>query len=144
MAPQTDIPIITDRPGKAELQKFGRVMAGAFAIVAAIIFWRSGWVQTPWVEGFGLIAALFLAFSIVWPKALTPIEWAWLKLAMVLNYVMTRVLLTLVFFLAVTPIGLIFKLLRKDLLGKRFDPSAKTYWVPPEEDGPWTRADKPY
>lgn len=141
MAPQKTISVIKDGP---DLRKFGRVMAGAFGVVALIIFWRSGWTQTPWVERFGIAAAAFLALSIVWPKALTPIEWAWMKLAMVLNYVMTRVLLTLVFFLAVTPVGLIFKLLGKDLLDRRFDPKASTYWVEPEKDGPWTRPEKPY
>lgn len=141
MVLQPDIKIIRD---VNDLRKFGRVMAGALAVVTLVVLWRSGWSQTPWVEGLGITAALFLAFSIVWPNALAPLEWAWMKLAMVLNYVMTRVLLTLVYFLAVTPIGLIFKLLRKDLLGKRFDPKASTYWIPPEEDGPWTRPTKPY
>lgn len=141
MVLQPDIKIIRD---VNDLRKFGRVMAGALAVVTLVVLWRSGWSQTPWVEGLGITAALFLAFSIVWPNALAPLEWAWMKLTMVLNYVMTRVLLTLVYFLAVTPIGLIFKLLRKDLLGKRFDPKASTYWIPPEEDGPWTRPTKPY
>ena len=141
MVLQPDIKIIRD---VNDLRKFGRVMAGALAVVTLVVLWRSGWSQTPWVEGLGITAALFLAFSIVWPNALAPLEWAWMKLAMVLNYVMTRVLLTLVYFLAVTPIGLIFKLLRKDLLGKRFDPKASTYWIPHEEDGPWTRPTKPY
>ena len=141
MVLQPDIKIIRD---VNDLRKFGRVMAGALAVVTLVVLWRSGWSQTPWVEGLGITAALFLAFSIVWPNALAPLEWAWMKLAMVLNYVMTRVLLSLVFFLAVTPIGLIFKLLGKDLLGKRFDPKAYTYWVTPEEDGPWTRPTKPY
>lgn len=141
MVLQPDIKIIRD---VNDPRKFGRVMAGALAVVTLVVLWRSGWSQTPWVEGLGITAALFLAFSIVWPNALAPLEWAWMKLTMVLNYVMTRVLLTLVYFLAVTPIGLIFKLLRKDLLGKRFDPKASTYWIPPEEDGPWTRPTKPY
>lgn len=141
MVLQPDIKIIRD---VNDLRKFGRVMAGALAVVTLVVLWRSGWSQTPWVEGLGITAALFLTFSIVWPNALAPLEWAWMKLTMVLNYVMTRVLLTLVYFLAVTPIGLIFKLLRKDLLGKRFDPKASTYWIPPEEDGPWTRPTKPY
>ena len=150
MALQTDIPIIGNdpvggqKPSKADLRTFGRTMAGAFAFITLIVFWRSDWVQTPWVEGLGLTAALFLAFSIVWPKALQPIEWAWMKLAVALNFIMTRVLLSLVFFLAVTPIGLIFRLLRKDLLGKRFDATKETYWTSPEEDGTWTRPEKPY
>ena len=147
MAPQKDIPIIKDplfKKDKKALRTFGYVMAGAFTLVTLIVFWRSDWVQTPAVEVLGLIAAAFLALGIVWPRSLAPLEWAWMKLAMVLNYVMTRVLLTLVFFLAITPIGLIFKALGKDLLGKRFDPSADTYWVEPEADGPWTRPDKPY
>jgi hypothetical protein len=129
---------------KKVLRTFGFVMVGAFAVVAALVLWRSDWMYTPWVEGFSITSALFLALALVAPRLLAPLEWAWMKLAMVLNFVMTRVLLMLVFFLAVTPIGLIFKLLRKDLLGKRFDPKADTYWVPPDEDGPWTRADKPY
>lgn len=141
MAAQKTISVIKDGP---DLRKFGRVIAGALGVVAAIIFWRSGWTQTPWVERFGIAAAAFLALSIVWPKALAPIEWAWMKLAMVLNYVMTRVLLTLVFFLAVTPVGLIFKLFKKDPLDRSFDRSKGTYWVDPEQDGPWTRPEKPY
>lgn len=141
MAVQKDIPIMVDKAG---LRTFGRTMAGAFAVITGIVFWRSGWTQTPWVEGLGLTAALFLAFSIVWPKALYPIEWAWMRLAVVMNFIMTRVLLSLVFFLAITPVGLIFRLMGKDLLGKRFDPDAESYWVAPEKDGPWTRADKPY
>lgn len=129
---------------KKVLRKFGFVMAGAIFVIAAIVHWINDFAWSQAVDVLAIIAAVFLALALVAPRLLAPIEWAWMKLAMVLNFIMTRVLLTLVFFLAVTPIGLIFKLLRKDLLGKRFDPKASTYWIPPEEDGPWTRPDKPY
>jgi len=133
--------LVTD---KKALRKFGFVMFGALFVIGAIVHWTNDFVWSRAVDVLGIIAFLFLALALVWPRALSPVEWIWMKLAMVLNYVMTRVLLSLVFFLAVTPIGLIFKALRKDLLGKRFDPSKGTYWIEPEEDGPWTRADKPY
>ncbi len=129
---------------KKALRKFGFVMAGAFFVIGGIVHWVNNFEWSQAVDVLAVVSAVFLALALVAPRLLAPIEWAWMKLAMVLNFVMTRVLLTLVFFLAVTPIGLIFKALRKDLLGKRFDPKASTYWVGPEEDGPWTRPNKPY
>lgn len=133
--------LVTD---KKALRKFGFVMFGALLVVTGVVHWLNSFEWSRTVDVLAIAAFLFLAFALVWPRALSPVEWIWMKLAMVLNYIMTRVLLSLVFFLAVTPIGLIFKALRKDLLGKRFDPDATTYWIEPEKDGPWTRPDKPY
>lgn len=133
--------LVTD---KKALRKFGFVMFGALVVVAAIVHWLNNFEWSRAVDILAISAFVFLAFALVWPRALSPVEWIWMKLAMVLNYIMTRVLLSLVFFLAITPIGLIFKGLRKDLLGRKFDRDASTYWTEPEEDGPWTRPDKPY
>jgi len=57
---------------------------------------------------------------------------------------MTRVILSLTFYLVLTPMGLIMKIFGRDPLNRRFDESAKSYWVPVDPDGPTSRPDKPY
>jgi hypothetical protein len=52
----------------------------------------------------------------------------WMKIALVLSWVNTRVLLFLIFYLILTPTGLILKLLRKDLLEQGIDKAEKSYW----------------
>ncbi len=57
------------------------------------------------------------------------IAWAWFKLSETLGYVMSRVILTLVFFLVLTPVALLSRLFRKkDLLGKNFDRTVSSYF----------------
>jgi len=75
---------------------------------------------------------------------LSPIEWAWMKLAHVMGFVMTRVILTVTYVLIIVPTGLIFKLMGKDLLDRKLNKNAESYWISAESDGPWTRPDKPY
>jgi hypothetical protein len=125
---------------KKELRKFGLVMAGAFLLLAAYLWYRE--ITNPW--WIGSIGGAFLGLGLLVPIALAPIEFVWMKIAHVMGFVMTRVILTLVFFLAITPTGLVFRLLGKDLLQKKIDPKADTYWIPAEPDGPWTRPDKPF
>ena len=53
----------------------------------------------------------------------------WMRFAVILGTIMTRVLLTLVFVLVVTPIGLILRLVGKDPMHRKPDPSKETYWI---------------
>ena len=57
---------------------------------------------------------------------------------------LTAVLLTVFFFLIVTPIGLIMRVLRGDPMGRKFDREKGSYWVTIPEDGPWSRPEKPF
>ena len=130
---------------KKELRKFGYVMAGAFALLASLLWWKNDFASWPtYPVIFGSLSALFLTIGLLIPILLSPIEWVWMKLAHVMGFVMTRVILTVTYVLIVVPTGLIFKLLGKDLLDRKLDQKATSYWVPAESDGPWTRPDKPY
>jgi hypothetical protein len=115
-------------------------MAGAWSLVATLLWWRSR-AAAPYV---GLVALLFLLTALIRPPVLGPIERAWMKLAALMAAVMTRVILTLTFYLVITPVGLLLRLLRKDVLGLRPDPGAQSFWVPVEPDGPGTRPDRPF
>lgn len=52
----------------------------------------------------------------------------WMKFALVLSWVNTRLILFFLFYLVFTPIGLILKLLGKDLLDRKINKADKTYW----------------
>jgi len=54
---------------------------------------------------------------------------AWMSVAFVLGFVMAHVILTLFFFLVVTPIGLCARLAGKDFLSLKLDPKANSYWL---------------
>lgn len=127
--------------GSAEaLRKYGFIMAGALGTLGAIAWWR-GRAVAPWLL---VAASLFLIVGLARPLWLGPVERVWMRLAEVLGFVMTRVVLTLTFFLVFTPIGLVRRFFRVDSLGLRHDPAKVSYWTPVDLDGPASRSDKPY
>lgn len=123
----------------AGLRRFGLVMAGALAAfsVAALVSGRDWWPFTV----FSALAFTLLAFAA--PRLLAPVEWFWMKLAGVMGFVVTNVLLTVFFFLVMTPAALLMRVLGKDPLNVRSG-RATTFWVKVESDGPCSRPDKPY
>lgn len=123
-----------------ELRTFGITLAVAFGLIALYLWWRG---RPSWTV-LATIAAAFLAPALVWPALLRPVEWAWMKGAHFLGAIMTRVLLTLTFYLMITPLGLLLRLFGKDSLMIRRSTSRQSYWIPVEPDGPCSRPDKPY
>ena len=67
-----------------------------------------------------------------------------MRLAHALSIVSTFVVLTLVFVLAIVPMGLCLRLLRRDLLGLRIDRARASYWEPIEPGGPASRPERPF
>lgn len=127
-----------------ELRKFGMVMTVPLLLLAGLLYWRKGLDEPAAFFAVAGAAAFFLFAGLLVPRLLAPIEWAWMKLALVLSWVMTRVVLTLTFFLMIMPIGLLMRLLGRDPIERRKDPAATTYWVPVEPDGPGTRPWEPF
>jgi len=128
------------KKNKKELRKFGIVMTIPLGIIGGILFWRG---QSA-ANYFLIIAALFLISGLLLPKTLSPIERIWMKIAEIISMVMTRVILILTFYLVITPVGLLLRLMGKDLLQMKFEPDRESYWENVEEGGPCSRPDKPY
>lgn len=116
-----------DVSGKA-LRSFGYAVGAVLVGIAAIVCWRSGWPPGPVAYGLAGAGGLLLFAGLVAPVALRPVYRAWMVLAFVLGYVMTRVVLTLVYYLLVTPIGLVRRALGKDPV-RGPDRSVSTYWI---------------
>ena len=125
---------------RVELKKYGLIMFGAFGVISLLLFWREKptWVFT------AVPSLLFLLLALVAPGALRPVEKLWMKLAAVLGFIMTNVLLFLVFIFAIIPTGLVLKLLGKTPIKKRFSRDASSYWIEVDKNGPSSRPDKPY
>lgn len=130
----------TQKKTRAELRKYGLTMFTALAVFSGLLFWRerSAWLFT------AVPSVLFLVFALLLPKALKPVEKLWMKLAAVLGFIMTNVLLFLVFLIAIIPTGLILRLLGKTPIPKGFSKHDSSYWLEVDENGPGSRPDKPY
>jgi hypothetical protein len=76
------------------------------------------------------VGSVLMVLGLGVPRVLRPAYLVWMGLAVVLSFVMTRVLLTLVFAFMMLPIALVLRLVGKDLLDKRLDPAAPSYWKP--------------
>jgi hypothetical protein len=123
-----------------ELRRFGLVMTVPLSLIGIYLWWK-GRGTYPYVLG---AAGFFLAAGFLTPGVLRPVEKVWMKFAEIMGAIMTRVILTLAFYVVITPFGLLLRLMGKDLLDIRMDRPRDTYWIPIEPDGPAFRSDKPY
>lgn len=110
-------------------RQFGLVMAAALTVIA-LARWALHGDTGPWLFAG---AAVLLVLGLVAPGTLRPLFWAWMQFALALNWVVTRILLTIAFFALITPTRLVLRLLGKDTLHRAIDPHAPSYWEPAEE-----------
>lgn len=126
------------RPRGEEIRQFatvvGCVLIGYTLVASGLHSWRApglGWtVRRPWVGGLGVGV---LALGYLAPRTLDLPERLWMRLARFMGYWNTRLLLSLFFFLAVTPMGLVLRLLGRDGLGLRRRRDASSYFEPAPE-----------
>ncbi len=74
------------------------------------------------------IAFIFLILGILNSKILTPLKKIWIKFGELLGKIISPIVLGIIFFLLITPIGLLMKILGKDLLNIKYTKN-KTYWI---------------
>ncbi len=109
---------------RQRLRGFGIIMGIAFSAIGLIIFLKGR--HNPVYAG--IIALLFFSIALFRPVILKPVYAFWMRLAFILSWINTRVILFLIFYLVFTPIGLTLRLFRVDLLDKRIDRNSETYW----------------
>ena len=76
-----------------------------------------------------LISLFFLIFGLINSKILSPFNKAWIKLGEILGLIIAPIIMALVYFIILTPISLILRVLGKDLLGLKFLKKQDTYWM---------------
>ena len=83
-----------------------------------------------------LAGVIFLLSGVLYPRILGPFNRLWLKLGLVLHAIVSPVVMGLLFYSTVTPIGVLFRWLGKDPLRLRLDHDADTYWIERRPPGP--------
>ena len=113
-------------------RSFGLVFAGCFGLLAVLSMFHGtrAWHFTlP-------VSAAFLVVALVYPPLLGPLNRLWLKFGLLLYKVMNPIVLGLLFFVTIMPIGLLMRALGKDLLRLKREPEAKSYWIERSPPGP--------
>ena len=80
------------------------------------------------------VSLIFLGLGLINSKILTPLNKLWFKFGILLGRIVSPIIMALIFFVVVTPIGLTMRLLRKDLLNLKYNKKNKSYWI--EKNGP--------
>ncbi len=113
-------------------RSFGFVFAGFFALMSALSWWRG---HTSWHWALPL-AAVFLVVALTKPSLLNPLNRLWLKLGLLLYKVVNPIVLGLLFYVTIAPIGLVMRAFGKDFLRLKLDRAAASYWIDREPPGP--------
>jgi len=110
---------------KSELRKFGLTVGAAFLVFGGISWWRGHDVapRVLWT-----LAALLMIPGAIAPVVLRPVQKYWMAGAAFLGHVNTRIILTLVFYVVLTPIGLLMRLLH-DPLNRSMKQAQDTNWI---------------
>ena len=117
-----------NRQKRKQLRQFGLMVGGVLVLIG---LWKlyQGKHETArlilWLVG-GL---LVITGSIV-PTLLTPVYWIWMKLAHLLGWVNTRLLLGIIFFVIITPMAVVMKIFGRDALNRKIDKNVDSYWIP--------------
>ena len=113
-------------------RSFGIVFFVVFLLIALFPLTYSGEIRI-WSI---IISLTFLTLGLLNSKILTPFNKIWFKFGIFLGKIISPVIMGIIFFFVVTPIGLIMRLLGKDVLNLKYN-NKKTYWI--EKNGPKSR-----
>jgi hypothetical protein len=128
-------------PDKKELRKFAFIMAGMVALFFGLIvpwIWSLGVVVWAWV-----VAAVFAVWGVVWPGGLGPVYKFWMRFGLIVGWVNSRIILSLVFFLMFTPAALVMRLLGKDPMNRKLEPEGNSYRID-SQGAPPQHLERPY
>jgi hypothetical protein len=110
----------------------GLVFATVFLIIAVFPLFFGGALRW-WSLA---VAAAFAVVALVLPGVLTPLNRAWTRFGLLLHKIVSPIVLGFLFYIVVTPLGLLMRLLGKDPLRLRWDRRSSTYWIERKPPGP--------
>ena len=112
------------KSGKKDLRKFGVTIGIALASLGVLFLWRGNEIYVC----FFILSAILIFLSLLIATLLKPLQKIWMSFAILMGWFMSRVLLSILFYIIVTPVGLITRNIGKRFLDLKFDKSKKSYW----------------
>ena len=125
------------KTGPSELRKFG-LLVGSVFLALGILFLLRHKTHYPWFLFPGIV--LVIAGALL-PAALRHVYIGWMSLAIVLGFIVSNVILTVFFFVVITPIAALARLAGKDFLRLKLDRNAASYWIPTKPSAAKTKAE---
>lgn len=110
-----------------DLRNFALIMGAMIVLMFGLLIpwlWSSELPTWPWI-----VAAILGLCGLVLPKSLGPLHRIWMRLGTVLGWINNRLILSLIFYVFVLPTGILMRLVGKDPMARRFEPTAKTYRI---------------
>jgi len=126
-----------------ELKKFGLTMALICFLFSLVGIWKNS-ALTGLALGLWGLAAVFIVLALVAPNSLKSFEKFWMALGEKINKFVTPVILTITYYVLITPLGLLLKLMGKDILSLKIDKTRTTYWEEVDQAGSASRYYTPY
>ena len=114
------------KSSRDELKKFGFTLGAVFALLGGFLWWR----EKNYFFSYLIVSAVFFFFGLVLPALLKPVHKIWMSIAILMGWLMTRIILIILFYLMVTPISLLSRLFGKDFLNRKFNRNIGSYWIP--------------
>jgi hypothetical protein len=115
------------KPSKRELREFSLVIGAILVTVFGLLLpWLSGgnYPRWPW-----LVASILGATGLTVPRILVPVHKGWFAIGYTLAWINTRIVLGIVFFLVLSPIGIVARLLGYDPMRRYLDTETDTYRI---------------
>jgi hypothetical protein len=122
----------TELKKRSSDRTFGLVIGGFLLLLAADLWWH-GNGHAPYYAGVGVVIG---ALALLAPRTLKLGNWVWTQFGMLLHRLISPVVITLIFFLVITPVGRLMRLFGQRPLALKFDPGATTYWIARTPPGP--------
>ena len=109
---------------KSDLRNFGITVGIILLVISGFLFWK----EKESFQIFLAIGIILFLTAIALPSVLKPVYWIWMIFAIILGWIMTRVILSLLFYVVFTSIGLTLRFFGKQFLELRLDKSKESYW----------------
>jgi hypothetical protein len=109
----------------ASNRSFGLLLCAILLMVTLTGYLTRGQISLWW----GALTAIFLTASLLTPRVLAPVKRLWLKLGAVIYVVVGPIALGLIYIIVMVPVGILIRLLGKDPLSLKHDPSTPSYWI---------------
>ena len=110
---------------KKDLRDFGITFGVLLGVLGGLLWWKGKDTYTI----FAILSIAFFFFGLVLPNLLKPLQKVWMMFAVVLGWFMTRLILSVLFYLVFTFIGLGSRLMGKKFLDLNIDKSKNSYWI---------------
>ena len=109
---------------KNDIRNFGLIIGGVLILIVMLLFWK----EKQSYDILMIVGIILCVTSLILPVILQPFYFVWMTFAVIMGWIMTRVILSLVFYGIITPIGLFSRLVGKEFLNLKLNKTENTYW----------------